>query len=252
MFRRQLLSEDNDAATTTRSSSWRYNLQGRAGCKSKQEQQEQQEQDGGRLRSLSCPLEDRATAFFVHQYVFGSGGGVEHPAHRGGLHEYIPQLLEHRRQAKGANVLATITAAAGLAALANAGSSAPWRAEAYRWYGKAIHQLKENLADQQLVKADQTLAAVMLMGMFEVIACGDLDSMKSFGHHTLAAARCIEVRGPQQFAAGDDVLDVRLFVQFRRIIVSLSMTAPGVPSQKYPNTWFNAGHDLPPAAGTNT
>lgn len=41
--------------------------------------------------------------------------------------------------------------------------------------------------------------------------------MKSFSHHTIAAARCIEMRGPEQFRGE---ASLRLFYQMRRIIVS--------------------------------
>lgn len=178
-----------------------------------------QQHDFTSVRSLSVPLQDRATSFFIHHYAFT---GVDTPVQPfgSGLHEYIPKLLQQQQQqqAKG-DVLATITAAAGLAALANTRSSTKWRSEAYQMYGAAIYQLKCNLADPQLVKSDRTLAAVMLMGMFEVIASGDLASMKSFGHHTIGAGRCVEVRGPEQFAR-DDSLCYRLFHQFRRVIVS--------------------------------
>lgn len=177
-----------------------------------------QQHDFISVRSLSIPLQDRATSFFIHQYAFT---GVDTPVQPlgSGLHEYIPKLLQQQQQQTKDDVLATITAAAGLAALANAGSSTKWRSEAYQMYGAAIYQLKCNLADPRLVKSDRTLAAIMLMGMFEVIASGDLASMKSFGHHTIGAGRCAEVRGPEQFA-GDDSLCYRLFHQFRRVIVS--------------------------------
>jgi hypothetical protein len=44
--------------------------------------------------------------------------------------------------------------------------------------------------------------------------------MKSFGQHTLAAARLIEERGPQQFKTEEAI---RLFHQLRRLIVQLNL-----------------------------
>lgn len=121
------------------------------------------EDESCRIRHVSPSLADRATAFFLSQYVVvvdTSGGGV--PSR--GNHEYLPDFLRHE---KAAGVLVTIVQAAGLAALANAGASPVWRTEAYRLYGKALCQLQSALRDPVEVKSDHTLAAVMLMGMFE-------------------------------------------------------------------------------------
>ncbi|KAJ4171077.1 hypothetical protein NW754_007221 [Fusarium falciforme] len=86
-------------------------------------------------------------------------------------------------------------------------------------YGKAIRQLRDALQDPVERVSDQTLAAVMLMGMFETIASADVSSMQSFSQHTIAAAQCIEMRGPGQFKSE---ASLKLFVQMRRIIVMTS------------------------------
>ncbi|KAJ3497835.1 hypothetical protein NLG97_g1592 [Lecanicillium saksenae] len=119
------------------------------------------------------------------------------------------------------DALETITAAAGLAALANIGTSPEWKSQAYSMYGTAIRRLHASLQAPDQVVSDQTLAAVMMMGVFEVIASGNLDSMKSFAIHTIAAARCIEMRGPSQFCSGSGASSA-LFLQLRRIIVMTS------------------------------
>jgi hypothetical protein len=41
--------------------------------------------------------------------------------------------------------------------------------------------------------------------------------MKAFSQHIIAAARCIEMRGPAQF---ETVVGLKLFMQMRRIMVS--------------------------------
>ncbi|GJN76691.1 hypothetical protein PLIIFM63780_000178 [Purpureocillium lilacinum] len=53
--------------------------------------------------------------------------------------------------------------------MANAGNStASWRGEAYTLYTGAVRQLRSDLYDPVRSKLDHTLAAVMLMGTFEV------------------------------------------------------------------------------------
>lgn len=107
---------------------------------------------------LSPSAVDRATSFFIHQYVFQGQASLR------GNHEYLPALL----QEDNGGALSTIIAAAGLASLANASNATAWRSEAYSLYGRAIRQLKVALGDPVQVKADQTLAAIMFMGTFEV------------------------------------------------------------------------------------
>lgn len=115
---------------------------------------------------LAVTLEDRATAFFVHHYVRqGHNGSLSAPGARG-TNEYLPALL---REECVSDALKKVVAAAGIAAMANAGNStASWRGEAYTLYTGAVRQLRSDLYDPVRSKLDHTLAAVMLMGTFEV------------------------------------------------------------------------------------
>jgi len=121
-------------------------------------------------RSLSPALTDRGTAFFVHQYV---SSGTDYSAARGN-HEYLPKLLGTTSPDRQPNLTAarialeSVTAAAGLAGLANSTCSQNLIPEAYRLYGNAIRQIQQALGDPFQIHADETLAAVMLMGTFEV------------------------------------------------------------------------------------
>ena len=123
-------------------------------------------------RSLSPALTDSGTAFFVHQYV-SSGTDYSDTSARGN-HEYLPKLLDTTSPDGQHNVtsariaLESITAAAGLAGLANSTCSQNLIPEAYKLYGNAIRQIQQVLRDPLQVHADETLAAVMLMGTFEV------------------------------------------------------------------------------------
>lgn len=122
-------------------------------------------------RCLSPGLIDSGTAFFFHQYVTDGGDHVDTSSR--GNHEYLPKLLSSTTSGvsdgKAARkALETITAAAGLAALANSSCSQKMLTEAYGLYGKAIRQIQHALRDSFQVHADETLAAVMLMGTFEV------------------------------------------------------------------------------------
>lgn len=117
-----------------------------------------------RTRELSGALDERATAFFFRQYMLsvqvhpGAGG-------KRGVYEFLPLLVQQEGKS---GLLQTVISACGLAALANAGKAAEWQTQAYGMLTKAIGQLKVNLQDAKARVSDQTLAAIMLMGTFEV------------------------------------------------------------------------------------
>lgn len=115
-------------------------------------------------RTVSPSAFDCGTAFFLRQYIFPGGRTSPSSACRG-HHEYLPVLL-NRGDTTGP--LRTIVAAAGLAALSNASNALTWTTESYRLYNKSIRQLKSALQDPTQSCQDETLAAIMLMGTFEV------------------------------------------------------------------------------------
>ncbi|KAG9495604.1 hypothetical protein J7337_012158 [Fusarium musae] len=164
-------------------------------------------------RPVSPPARDRATTFFMRQYVFdmASAGGTL-PLRDN--HEFLPGLIRNQQSSFG--LLSTTVAAAGFAALSNAGNVSEWRAEAFRLYDSAIRQLQVALQDPVQRVSDETLGAVLLMGTFETIAFADTGSLKAFSQHIIAAARCIELRGPAQFQT---VVGLKMFMQMRRIMV---------------------------------
>ena len=63
-----------------------------------------------------------------------------------------------------------------MASLANAGNARGWLVDAYELHGVAIRRISAALMDLEHVKSDQTLAAVMLMGTFEVLYSPQLTS----------------------------------------------------------------------------
>ncbi|KAF5962465.1 hypothetical protein FBULB1_14144 [Fusarium bulbicola] len=165
-------------------------------------------------RPVSPPARDRATTFFMRQYVFDmtSAGGTL-PLRDN--HEFLPGLIRNQQSSFG--LLSTTVAAAGFAALSNAGNVSEWRAEAFSLYDSAIRQLQSALQDPVQRVSDETLGAVLLMGTFETIAFADTGSLKAFSQHIIAAARCIEMRGPAQFQT---VVGLKMFMQMRRIMSS--------------------------------
>lgn len=81
-----------------------------------------------------------------------------------GFQEYLPTLYRERGDQA---VLSTVITAAGLASLSNAAKKPDVGASARQMYLGALRMVSEALADPLQVKSDQTLAAVMLLGLFE-------------------------------------------------------------------------------------
>ncbi|KAF4445961.1 hypothetical protein F53441_10350 [Fusarium austroafricanum] len=165
-------------------------------------------------RPVSPPVRDRATTFFMRQYVFDATSGSATLPFRDN-HEFLPGLIRNQQSSFG--LLSTTVAAAGFAALSNAGNVSEWRAEAFRLYDSAIRQLQTALQDPVQRISDETLGAVLLMGTFESIAFSDPGSLKASSQHIIAAARCIEMRGPSQFQT---VVGLKMFMQMRRVMIT--------------------------------
>jgi hypothetical protein len=107
---------------------------------------------------------DRATHFFFKQYVCNeTQPGNSHISPRGHL-EYLPVLYLR----SPAGILNPIVKAVALASFGNAGNVSEWKSRSFKLYGAAIYKIKEALQDPAQIKTDETLAAVMLMGTFEV------------------------------------------------------------------------------------
>ncbi|KAF4956720.1 hypothetical protein FSARC_11488 [Fusarium sarcochroum] len=165
-------------------------------------------------RPVSPPTRDRAATFFMRQFVFDCDSVSNYSADQNN-HEYLPGLILNQQSAFG--LLNTTVAAAGFAALANAGNAPVWRTEAFRLYHSAIGQLQTALEDPIARVSDETLGAVLLMGTFETIVSADMISMKAFSQHVLAASKCIEMRGPTQFQSS---VGLKLFMHSRRNMIT--------------------------------
>jgi hypothetical protein len=126
----------------------------------------------GFIRSMLPGFDERGRAFFFYQFVFS--GAHNNTRLVRGNHEYLPKLLCSRTQEapegfiNARTALEKITAAAGLAGLANSTCAPNLIPEAYKLYGSAIRHIRCALEDPNQAHADETLAVVMLMGTFEV------------------------------------------------------------------------------------
>ncbi|CAI7630891.1 unnamed protein product [Penicillium glandicola] len=137
--------------------------------------------------SLVYPVQELAKAHLFVNYMSG--------APCGGHMSYLLPLMKDTRTSP---VLTTALTAVGLAALSNIRLSPRMMLQARKEYTTALSQTNYALRDPVLSKGDDTLAAVVLLGMFEVMTCSDDSFIDRWIKHMDGAKKIIEHRGSEQ------------------------------------------------------
>lgn len=111
------------------------------------------------IRGLSVSLEDQATYYFFHNFVSEGPGDVTAYSHM------LPTLY---RQNSSFSVLPKIVDAIGLASISNVKHAPELMIVAGQKYAGALRAITASIQDSKQASTDQTLIAVMLLGLFEV------------------------------------------------------------------------------------
>lgn len=139
-------------------------------------------------RSLGPTLEERATSFFVSNYVIGVKGPT-----RGHL-----ESLETTYHFDD-NLMASIKAV-GLAGFANVERSSDVMKEARKEYSAALRLTNLALRSSRDAKKDSTLLSIMILSIYETVAGTNQKSLKSWAEHIRGAAALVKLRGPEQLS----------------------------------------------------
>ncbi|PYH97854.1 Zn(II)2Cys6 transcription factor [Aspergillus ellipticus CBS 707.79] len=153
------------------------------------------------LHHVPPPIKDDGVAFVLTHLV---GKGPSYDAHL----YFLPALLEVDSSPA---VMASVNAA-GLATLANIQRCPRLMLEARRQYTTALSQTNVALNDQARATTDSTLAAVLLLGIYEIITCDGSELMARWEHHIDGAMRMVELRGTEQLQTQ---IGLGLFMQLR-------------------------------------
>ncbi|KAL7958831.1 hypothetical protein V8C34DRAFT_323799 [Trichoderma compactum] len=121
--------------------------------------------------------------------------------------------------------------AVALAALSNIRLSPNTMLKAQKEYTTALSKTNLALKDPVLCKTDGILAAVVMLGIFEVMTCTDGSFIDRWVHHMEGATRLIEIRGSEQLSRQEGL---ELFTQLRAQ-VSLSR----IYQERYSSPVFN-------------
>ncbi|RAL09347.1 Zn(II)2Cys6 transcription factor [Aspergillus homomorphus CBS 101889] len=140
------------------------------------------------LQSVSTPIADQGIAYVLTYHVGPADRSVS------GHLSFLPSLL---RQESSPAIMASINAM-GLAALGNIHSSPQLIREARQNYTTALSKTNTALQDTATAKSDATLAAVLILGLYEIITCQSRALMVRWVDHIEGAMALIRLRGPEQ------------------------------------------------------
>ncbi|UNI24243.1 hypothetical protein JDV02_010006 [Purpureocillium takamizusanense] len=164
---------------------------------------------------LQLPVEDLASCHFIANYVLIPR---QHILSTRGFLEFLLPLLK-----SGARIPHFKHAfdACALASLNNrVGNGNEFDKQALGSYTKALAATFAALKDPELVKKDETLAAILLLGLFENISAKSL-GMMAWSSHIEGAVQLVKARGPAQLSTKTG-MDLFVAVRTQMIIHSLS------------------------------
>ncbi|EHA27123.1 hypothetical protein ASPNIDRAFT_170706 [Aspergillus niger ATCC 1015] len=119
--------------------------------------------------------------------------------------EANPDILR-RASATSHNALMTSLASVGIAMISRIRKSEPMKIAAEKEYGNALQLLTTAVADQQQAKNNATLAAVLMLAIFEIISC-----LQREAHVPDSVLHCVKVAmflRPHTVAYGDRLLNI--------------------------------------------
>lgn len=114
---------------------------------------------------LQTSIEDQAFCFFFKNFVLSPCKGNS----RSYMSFVIPVIEQEKKGLSQQSILGASVKAVSLALLGNRPNSRSIRPRAMKQYSNALKEVNSALASQDLVLEDQTLAAVIVLGTFEVL-----------------------------------------------------------------------------------
>ncbi|KAF3066335.1 hypothetical protein GL218_09141 [Daldinia childiae] len=169
------------------------------------------------IRPLNIPIEQQASCSFVSNFILMPGEG----SGRAFMDFIIPLLKEHPQ-----GHLQNAFNACSIAFLNNRGGVCNrFSDRALYEYTKALNGTNAALRNPKTQLADTTLAAVLLLGLFESITAKQI-GMLNWGSHTEGAIQLVKARGKKQLKTK---IGLGLFIAVRTQMIIHSLTAGTTP-----------------------
>ena len=153
------------------------------------------------IRNLWLPLEDEATYYFFHNFASDDSGA------KNSLNAYADVLPTLYQQKSSFGTLPKIIDAIGLASISNIKHSPELMVAAGQEYAKALRAINASIQDPRKATKDETMAAVMLLGLFEVfdyLENSFLFQFDRFADRHMFSSRICEISGkPRQWCNYD-------------------------------------------------
>ncbi|KAH9890876.1 hypothetical protein F4778DRAFT_796376 [Xylariomycetidae sp. FL2044] len=170
------------------------------------------------IPALKLPVEQQAGCHFVSNFILLPKEGTTH-----GFLDFIPQLLKHDGEKNHLQHAFNACSIAFLNNRANTGNTLSEKA--LHEYTKALNGTNIALRDSEAQKADSTLAAVLLLGLFESITAKQI-GMCNWGSHTEGAIQLVKSRGRKQLRTK---IGLSLFIAVRTQMIIHTLTTGKAP-----------------------
>ncbi|KAH7403214.1 hypothetical protein BKA64DRAFT_641219 [Cadophora sp. MPI-SDFR-AT-0126] len=179
---------------------------------------------------LGTSPEQQATCFFFQNYV------LQRDMCSRGNFQYLPDIYGCEEVGEG---LADSISSLGLVGLAHFWGASSILAYATAKYNSALMTISAELRSLKGAKSDQTMAAIMLLGLYETNTCNSRHSMVTWTRHITGASALLQVRGKEQLSTPTGY---QLFIHLRTQIITNCMlrhaTVPNVISEWSQDLFF--------------
>lgn len=168
------------------------------------------------LESLSISEEDQATSFFFSNYVLDE----EHIAR--GNFRFLPSIC---RREPHEDLLSITLTSVGMAGLSRMIGSPTMVAASKQKYITALALTNKAIRNPQQALEDRTLIAIMLLGLYEVVASDGKRSLEAWHNHITGAAALLQLRDAQE-AQSETSVQISLQMRFTTIVRCLHHGLP--------------------------
>ncbi|TGO36881.1 hypothetical protein BHYA_0112g00200 [Botrytis hyacinthi] len=136
---------------------------------------------------LSTSSAEQAKCYFFRNYVLEDNS-------MSGSFQYLYELYDNELIGPA---LTDSIECLGMVGLANFWKGSGFQFHANKKYNSALRLVSSRLRDEEEARADQTLVAVMLLGLYEINTCNGPQSMQSWTKHVIGASSLMQLRGKQ-------------------------------------------------------
>ncbi|XMA11897.1 hypothetical protein WAI453_004688 [Rhynchosporium graminicola] len=158
--------------------------------------------------NLETSTDGEATCFFFRNYV------LQQDMFSQGSFRYLSDIYEIEEIG---SALADSVASLGLVGLAHFWRASSILAKATAKYNWALKAISSHLTTVDGAKSDQTIIAIVLLGLYETNTCNSRISMETWERHITGASALLQLRGKEQLRT---LIGYHLFIHLRTQVIT--------------------------------